>query len=182
MSGYQLISNYLGGIMKKYLFGLGAPAVGAGLIFILMYGEVAAQMVGKPSGDIKVKEQVPEGKAPAEKAKSGAIRDGMLPKVTYGFMFPLEPFIVNLAGSGGSRILKVSVSLKMSAPELHLELRKNILRLTDSILFLLSSKSFEDIDSLQEKSKLEDEIMVRVNKFLTAGQVNGAYFTEFIIQ
>ena len=78
--------------------------------------------------------------------------------------------------------MKVNVSLKMSAPEVHLELRKNILKLTDSILFLLSSKSFEDIDSLQEKSKLEDEIMVRVNKFLTAGQVNGVYFTEFIIQ
>ncbi len=41
---------------------------------------------------------------------------------------------------------------------------------------------FNDIDSFQDKSKLEDEIMVRVNKFLTAGKVNGAYFTEFIVQ
>ena len=168
--------------MKKYLFGLGAMLVGAGLIFVLMHGEVAAQMVKKPSVDAKVEGQVPEGKAPAEKAKSGVTPDGMLPKVTYGFMFPLEPFIVNLAGSGGNRFLKVNVSLKMSAPEVHLELRKNIFKLTDSILFLLSSKSFEDIDSFQEKSKLEDEIMVHVNKFLTTGQVNGAYFTEFIMQ
>ena len=51
-----------------------------------------------------------------------------------------------------------------------------------SILLLLSSKSFEDINSFQEKSKLEDEIIVRVNKFLTTGKVNGAYFTEFIMQ
>ena len=160
--------------MKKCLFGLGALVVGAGLIFVLMHGEVAAQMVKKPSKAEKVEGQAPEGKAlqgkaPAEKAE-------------YGFMFPLDPFIVNLAGSGGSRLLKVNVSLKMSAPEVHIELRKNILKLTDSILFLLSSKSFEDIDSFQEKSKLEDEIMVHVNKFLTTGQVNGAYFTEFIIQ
>ena len=112
---------------------------------------------------------MPKGKAPAEKAE-------------YGFMFPLEPFIVNLAGSGGSRLLKVNVSLKMSAPEVHLELRKNILKLTDSILFLLSSKSFEDVSSIQGKSKLDDEIMVRVNKFLTVGHVKGVYFTEFIIQ
>ena len=168
--------------VKGYLLSLGAMLVGAGLMFILMYGEVAAQMVGKSSGDIKVKGQVPEGKAPAEKAKSGVIRDGMLPKVTYGFMFPLDPFIVNLAGSGGSRFLKVNVSLKMSAPEVHLELRKNILKLTDSILLLLSSKSFEDISSFQEKSKLEDEIILRANKFLTTGKVNGAYFTEFIMQ
>ena len=155
--------------MKGYLLSLRAMLVGVGLMFPLMHGEVVAQMVGKPSGGVKVEGQVPEGKAPAEKAE-------------YGFMFPLDPFIVNLAGSGGSRLLKVNVSLKMSAPEVHLELRKNILKIRDSILFLLSNKSFEDIDSFQEKSKLENEIMVRVNKFLTAGQVNGAYFTEFIIR
>ena len=32
-----------GGTMKKYLFGLGAMLVGAGLIFVLMYGEVSAE-------------------------------------------------------------------------------------------------------------------------------------------
>ena len=160
--------------MKKDLFGLGAMLVGAGLMFLLMHGEVTAQMVKKPSVDKKVEGQVSEGKAPEGKAPAE--------KLTYGFMFPFDPFIVNLAGSGGSRLLKVNVSLKMSAPEVHLELRKNILKLTDSILFLLSSKSLEDVDSFQKKSKLEDEIIVRVNKFLTAGQVRGVYFTEFIVQ
>ena len=29
--------------MKKYLFGLGAMIVGAGLMFVLMYGEVSAE-------------------------------------------------------------------------------------------------------------------------------------------
>ena len=161
-------------LIKKLLFGLGAMVASAGSIFVLMHGEVAAQMVKKPAGGKKVegkssKANVPKGQKLAEKA-------------TYGFMFPLKPFTVNLAGNGGSRFLKVNVSLKMSAPEVHLELRKNILKLTDSILLLLSSKSFEDIDSFQEKSKLEDEIMLRANKFLTTGKVNGAYFTEFIMQ
>ena len=148
--------------------------VGAGLMFMLTHGEVAAQMVAKPSKGAKVEGQVPEGKTP--KGKTSA------QKGTYGFMFPLDPFIVNLAGSEASKFLKVNVSLKMSTPEVHLELRKNILKLRDSILFLLSSKSLEDIDSFQDKSKLEGEITVRVNKFLTTGQVHGVYFTEFIIQ
>ena len=47
MSGYQLISNYLGGIIKKYLFGLGAMIVGAGLMFVLMHGEVNAEDMKK---------------------------------------------------------------------------------------------------------------------------------------
>ena len=31
-----------GGVMKGYLFGLGAMLVGAGLMFVLMHGEVRA--------------------------------------------------------------------------------------------------------------------------------------------
>ena len=33
-------------VMKKYLFGLGAMIVGAGLMFVLMHGEVSAK--GEP--------------------------------------------------------------------------------------------------------------------------------------
>ena len=36
-----------GGTMKKYLFGLGAMLVGAGLMFVLMHGEVSADQVFK---------------------------------------------------------------------------------------------------------------------------------------
>jgi hypothetical protein len=36
-----------GGAMKKYLFGLGAMLVGAGLMFVLMHGEVNAEDVPK---------------------------------------------------------------------------------------------------------------------------------------
>jgi len=159
--------------MKRYLLSLGALVVGTGLVF-LIHGKVAAQMVKKPSGGANVEGLGPKGNMPEGKPS--------LEIEEYGFMFPLDPFIVNLAGSRGSKFLKVNVSLKMSAPEVNLELRKNILKLTDSILFLLTSKSIEDVDSFQEKSELEDEIMVRINKFLTIGQVRGVYFTEFIIQ
>ena len=38
----QLVALNKGGIMKGYLFGLGAMLVGAGLMFVLMHGEVRA--------------------------------------------------------------------------------------------------------------------------------------------
>ena len=99
-----------------------------------------------------------------------------------GAMFPLDPFIVNLAGSAGKRFLKVTISLELSAPEVHMELKENIQKVTDSILVLLSSKSFEDVYSVQGKFKLKDEVTTRVNRFLVVGHVKDAYFTEFIIQ
>ena len=102
--------------------------------------------------------------------------------VNLGMMFPLDPFVVNLAGSEGKRFLKVTISLELSAPEVHLELKENIQKITDSILVLLSSKAFEDVYSVQGKFKLKDEITTRVNRFLVVGHVKDAYFTEFIIQ
>jgi flagellar FliL protein len=99
-----------------------------------------------------------------------------------GVMFPLAPFILNLAGSEGKRFLKVTISLELSTPEVHAELKENIQKVTDSILVLLSSKSFEDVYSVQGKFKLKDEVTTRVNRFLVVGHVKDAYFTEFIIQ
>lgn len=99
-----------------------------------------------------------------------------------GVMFPLDPFIVNLSGSQGKRFLKVTVSLELSAPEVHAEVKENIQKITDSVLVLLSSKTFEDVYSVQGKFKLKDEITTRVNRFLVLGHIKDAYFTEFIIQ
>ena len=118
--------------------------------------------------------------APAE-GKEGASKE-VKEEGNLGVMVPLDPFIVNLAVSAGKRFLKVTISLELSAPEVHAELKVNIQKVTDSILVLLSSKTFEDVYSVQGKFKLKDEVTTRVNRFLVVGHVKDAYFTEFIIQ
>ena len=99
-----------------------------------------------------------------------------------GVMFTMDPFVVNLAGSNGKRFLKVTATLELSSPEVNPEFEENLQKITDSILVLLSSKSFEDVYSVQGKFKLKDEITTRVNRFLVVGPVKDAYFTEFIVQ
>ncbi|MFQ5717741.1 MAG: flagellar basal body-associated FliL family protein, partial [Nitrospinales bacterium] len=99
-----------------------------------------------------------------------------------GVMVPLEPFIVNLADSKGKRFLKVAITLELSSPEVSAEISENIQKITDSILILLSSKTFTDVYSVQGKFKLKDEVVTRVNRFLVLGHVKDAYFTEFVIQ
>ena len=99
-----------------------------------------------------------------------------------GVMFTMDPFVVNLAGSKGKRFLKVTATLELSSPEVYPEFEENLQKITDSILVLLSSKSFEDVYSVQGKFKLKDEITTRVNRFLVVGHVKDAYFTEFIVQ
>ena len=99
-----------------------------------------------------------------------------------GVMFTMDPFVVNLAGSNGKRFLKVTATLELSSPKVNPEFEENLQKITDSILVLLSSKSFEDVYSVQGKFKLKDEITTRVNRFLVVGHVKDAYFTEFIVQ
>ena len=154
--------------MKKYRVRLLAFATAVGLIFLLNQGKLEAQK------EVTEEEKVEE-KTSSEEPKPAK-------KVKKDLMFHLEPFIVNLAKSGGNRFLKVTVSLEMSSPEVRLGLKKNIQKVTDSILLLLSTKTFKDVYSVQGKFTLKGEITTRVNQFLTEGQVKGAYFTEFIIQ
>ena len=154
--------------MKKYRISLLAFTTAAGLIFLLNQGNLEAQ------------EEVTEEEKVEEKSSSEEPKP--VKQVKKGLMFHLDPFIVNLAKSGGNRFLKVTVSLEMSSPEVRFGLKKNIQKITDSILLLLSTKTFKDVYSVQGKFTLKGEITTRVNQFLTEGQVKGAYFTEFIIQ
>ena len=154
--------------MKKYRVRLLAFATAAGLIFLLNQGNLEAQ-------EEVIEEEKVEEKTSSEEPKP-------VKKVKKDLMFHLDPFIVNLAKSGGNRFLKMTVSLEMSSPKVRLGLKKNIQKITDSILLLLSTKIFKDVYSVQGKFTLKGEITTRVNQFLTEGQVKGAYFTEFIIQ
>ena len=151
--------------MKKYRISLVVFVVAAGLIFLLNQGTLEAQ---------EEVEKVEE-KTSSEEPK-------LIKKKKKSLMFHLDPFIVNLAKSGGNRFLKVTVSLEMSSPDVSFELKKNIKKITDSVLFLLSTKVFKDVYSVQGKFTLKSEITTRVNQFLTKGVIKGAYFTEFIIQ
>ena len=129
-----------------------------------------------------VEESAEGGKEGEEGAdgENGEKEEELPPDV--GVMFTMDPFVVNLAGSKGKRFLKVTTTLELSSPEVNPEFEENLQKITDSILVLLSSKSFEDVYSVQGKFKLKDEITTRVNRFLVVGHVKDAYFTEFIVQ
>jgi flagellar FliL protein len=99
-----------------------------------------------------------------------------------GPMFPLDAFIVNLTGTSGERYLKVSLQLELGKVELTEEVEKRVPQLRDTILLLLSSKTFEDIGTYSGKTKLRSEITARLNGMLPPGSIKKVYFTEFVVQ
>jgi flagellar FliL protein len=94
----------------------------------------------------------------------------------------LQPFVVNLSGDNGRRYLRVVMQLQLKGSKAKEELEKNTALMRDRLIFLLSSKTFEDISSAQGKYQLQGEISKSINEALGATVVEKTYFTEFVVQ
>lgn len=99
-----------------------------------------------------------------------------------GALVDLDPFIVNLQDNSGTRYLKLNVNLELTSDSSDYELDELKPQIRDSLIILLSSKSYSDIGTVEGKYQLRDEIVARVNQFLSKGKVKTAFFTEFVIQ
>jgi flagellar FliL protein len=104
------------------------------------------------------------------------------PAEVLGQTYRLEQFVVNLVDPLGRRYLKVQLELEMENPQAVQEAGRRNAQIRDSIITLLSSKSYGDIDSPEGKLQLRREIIARVNQFLHHGKAINAYFTDFVIQ
>jgi len=99
-----------------------------------------------------------------------------------GAIWSMEPFIVNIKDENSDRYLKIVIELDISDKNYIAEMNQLKPKLRDNILDLLSSKTYKDIMDISGKQRLRDEIMVRLNSFLTDGKIVKVYFTEFVIQ
>jgi flagellar FliL protein len=97
-----------------------------------------------------------------------------------GKTIPMETFVVNLAGSRGGKLLKLSLELEVTNAGVMEEIEKRKPQIRDLIIIILSSKTFEQISEMKGKDSLRDELKDTVNSFLTKGQIKRIYFTEFI--
>jgi flagellar FliL protein len=96
--------------------------------------------------------------------------------------YALETFVVNLNDPGGKRYLKTNIQLEYVSEGLTAELDRRLPQLRDMILLQLSSKSLDDIQSVDGKIALRRELIQRINQTLTVGKIRSLYFTEFVIQ
>ena len=96
----------------------------------------------------------------------------------------MEPFIVNLLDNEAERYLKVVMQLELSDQKTADEMKRLAPKLRDTILDLLSSKTYKEMIDPLGKQRLRDEIVMRMNMNLdeSKGKVVKVYFTEFVIQ
>ena len=172
---------------KKKLFII----IGAGVAVALILGVVAFMLLGKGSK----KEAGKEGAKTEAKAEGGhgAAAEGGHGAAEGGHgggkegaagannMFPMEPYIVNIYDGQELRYLKVKIELEMAGAT-KADLDGRLAPMRDAVLVLLSAKTLHDIQDVQGKNQLKEEILVAINKIITPGKISKVYFTDFVVQ
>lgn len=112
----------------------------------------------------------------SSKSMGGQFSDPMGPTMQ------LDSFIVNLTDDKGARYLKVVMQLEMSKDSLVAEIDEKMPQIRDEIILMLSSKSFDDVATIDGKRTLKHSVVSGINRYLSTGQINRVYFTEFVVQ
>jgi flagellar FliL protein len=100
-----------------------------------------------------------------------------------GPIVPYSSFLVNLADTGGKRYLKFSLSIELSKHKNFLqEVEHKDAKIKDIIISIISSKTFEEVNTPQGKIALKQEILRRLNTIMSGGKVEDVFFTEFVVQ
>ena len=100
--------------------------------------------------------------------------------VFIGNLIPLETFLVNLADSRGQKVVKINMELEVSSDDVQKEIDRLKPKIRDIIIIITSSKTYGELATSEGKDALREEIRDQLNLFLTTGQVNRVYFTEFL--
>ena len=180
-----------GGGKKKMMI-----IIGGAVAVALILGVVAFMMLGK--GDKKTKKEGEAAQAEGAAAPAagghgapaaapaagahGAPAAGGAAAGPSANIFPLEPFIVNIYDGQELRYLKVKVELEMVGPAVKSEIEGRLAPIRDSVLILLSAKTLQDIQDVQGKNTLKDEILGAINKNIPPGKIAKVYFTDFVVQ
>lgn len=100
-----------------------------------------------------------------------------------GKIFPLEPVIVNIAGTDGHRYLRATIQLEIPNEEnlvKEVQARKAIL--SDRLIRILSSKPLEELIADGSLDRLKQQIANQFSQDLGANRLRAVYLTEFVIQ
>jgi flagellar FliL protein len=167
--------------------------IGAAVAVALILGVVAFMMLGKGGKTVQKEGEIAQTEgghaaAPAAAGGHGAPAAGGHGTAAAGAagpsanIFPLDPFIVNIYDGQELRYLKVKIELEMVSPAIKMELDARLASIRDSLLILLSAKTLQDIQDVQGKATLKDEILTAINKNIPPGKIAKVYFTDFVVQ
>jgi flagellar protein FliL len=96
-------------------------------------------------------------------------------------LYTMSPFNTNLDGVP-RRLVRMEVSLEMMDEEGYEEVIGVVPYARDSIMRILNAKTFSDVETVQGKLQLKNQIVAELNSTLKKGVVKNVYFNELVVQ
>lgn len=96
-------------------------------------------------------------------------------------MYTMEPLTVNLNGTP-QRMIRLEMTLEMLDKEGFEEVVTLGPRARDTVVQILNNKEFKDVETIQGKLFLKDQIAINLNQFMKKGVVKDVYFSGFLVQ
>jgi flagellar FliL protein len=98
----------------------------------------------------------------------------------------LEPFTVNLQSEDEDHYLQTSIVLQVKDEEAADRIKQHMPQVRSRLLMLLSSKKASEVNTVEGKHKLSDEIVAQVKQPFAKGsaeqEIGGVFFTDLVIQ
>ena len=113
-------------------------------------------------------------------AKGGAAKKGEASGASNSYEF--SNLVVNLAGTMGTRYLKVTFLVTGKDPHIRDVFNKDKAKLVDVTLNVLSSLSLADLEEAGAKNIIREKLVNAYNQSLGKKVVDQIYFSDFVVQ
>lgn len=96
-------------------------------------------------------------------------------------LYTMQTFNTNLDGVP-RRLIRLDLSLEMMDEEGYEEVIGITPQARDSIMRILNAKTYNDVETVQGKLQLKNQIIADLNSSLRKGVVKNVYFNELVVQ
>jgi flagellar protein FliL len=120
--------------------------------------------------------------AVAHAAAPVVVRDAGVPLAKPGPVVPIDTFVVNLNEPGQSRYLKATFELQVATENAAKQIDKDKRAVRDEILRYLSGLAVADTLGEENKQKIQEALVARLEKVLGGEKVQHLFFSEFVVQ
>jgi flagellar FliL protein len=120
--------------------------------------------------------------AAAGEMKNG-LKENKAAEIGSGEIFLVENIIVNPAGTNGTRYLSTSIGLEIEKNEKSAERMKELTPvIRDILIAIFSSKTLDELGSIEGKEIVRKEILERVNLASAPWHISKVYFVDYVLQ
>jgi flagellar FliL protein len=131
------------------------------------------------AGYVVISGRGPAGEASADEDGAHGAREAS-PAMGPGYTF--ETFIVNVAGTGGRRYLKCTITVEFDSNAGVNEAGSKIPLMRDAVIDILSSKTMEDLEPGALRDVLRAELVATISALIAKARVTRVFFNEFVVQ